>query len=321
MAAVRADIAGARVTDIHVLITGETGTGKELVAEAIHEGSDRRARSFVRINCAAIPESLVENELFGHERGAFTGAESQRGGLLEDGAGGTVFFDEVGDMSPLAQAKILRVIENKEVRRLGGRGTILIDIRVLAATNQDLEQRVSGGAFRADLYYRLNVARIHVPPLRQHKEDIPELTDHYIKDCNQRFGGTVEGVDDAVLQRWLQYDWPGNVRELRNVVESSFLKARSGRISLSALSGHFLELLERRHGTTDERQQLLDALFRADWNKTRAAETLRWSRMTLYRRLAKHGLNRPLPPGERADGPPLRSPIDTRRRQRFTNRP
>ncbi len=321
MAAVRAEIDSARLTDIHVLITGETGTGKELVAEGIHEGSDRRGRPFVRINCAAIPESLVESELFGHERGAFTGAESHRGGLLGDGAGGTVFFDEVGDMSPLAQAKILRVIENKEVRRLGGRGAIPIDIRILAATNQELEQLVSCGAFRADLYYRLNVARIHVPPLRQHKEDIPALADHYIKECNDRFGGTVEGVDDAVLQRWLEYDWPGNVRELRNVVESSFLKARSGRISLSHLSDHFLELLERRRGAVDERQQLLDALFRSDWNKTRAAAALRWSRMTLYRRLAKHGLSGPPPSGERADGAPLRSPIDTRRRQRFMNRP
>ena len=311
MVAVRENIEAAGLTDSHVLITGETGTGKELVAQAIHDGSARQRRPFIRINCAAIPESLVESELFGYERGAFTGAVAARQGLLADGAGGTVFFDEIGDMSPVAQAKVLRVIESKEMRRLGGRGTIPIDVRLLAATNRDLEQLVSCGTFRSDLYYRLNVARIHVPPLREHKEDIPVLAQHYIKEFNERFGGSIVGVDDDVLQRLLEYDWPGNARELRNVVESSFLKARTGRVGLSHLSDYFRRQLEQR-GSIDERQQLLDALFRAEWNKTRAAESLRWSRMTLYRRMAKHGLTAHSTSSRRIDGPPLRKPADTR---------
>ena len=193
-----------------VLITGETGTGKELAAEFIHRQSNRRNKPFVCVNCAAIPDPLLESELFGHARGAFTGADSTRDGLFRSAEGGTVLLDEIGDMSLTAQAKILRVLETKEVSRLGGVERQKVDIRFLAATNQDLESMTERGAFRRDLFYRLNVARVELPPLRDRKEDIPLLVEHYRRQLG---GDDLARISEECMNRIAQYDWPGNIRE------------------------------------------------------------------------------------------------------------
>ena len=211
------------MTDSHVLITGETGTGKELAARYIHRHSARRAKPLVTINCAALPDGLFESELFGYERGAFTGASSSYSGRLKLADAGTVLFDEIGDMSPYAQAKILRLIETKEVYPLGGRRSIPLDIRIIAATNRDLERQVSKNEFRQDLYFRLNVVRVQLPPLRERKEDIPLLTEHFVQEFGARLGRQIEGFSDEATERLLNYDWPGNVRELMNLVERIFI--------------------------------------------------------------------------------------------------
>jgi len=275
-----------------VLITGETGTGKELAAELIHRGSRRQRRPFVRLNCAAIPDSLLESELFGYERGAFTGAHIATAGKLQLADGGTVLLDEVGDMSPYAQAKILRLIENKEIERLGGRRNVRIDVRILAATNQDLERMVADGRFRKDLYFRLNVARINVPPLRDRKEDLPALLAYYVGRFNRDFGRDVEGISRDALDILLSYEWPGNVRELKNLVESGFANVRSGRISLADLPPSFCHLTGNgpKGPESTERDRLLATLVATKWNKSKAAERLHWSRMTVYRKMAKYRL-------------------------------
>jgi DNA-binding NtrC family response regulator len=288
MATVRAAVTAVGAADINVLVTGETGTGKELAAEAIHAISHRRHHPLVRINCAAIPETLLESELFGHERGAFTGADTRTDGLLTTARGGTVFFDEIGDMTPIAQAKILRVIERKEVQRLGGRGSLPVDLRVLAATNRDVEQLVRQGQFRADLYFRLNVARVHLPSLADRKEDIPVLVGHFVEEFNHLTGRQVTGASDEFLDRLLRHDWPGNVRELRNVVESCFLTARSGPLQSIHVPDHFLRQAPAVHLT--DRDRVIQALTSSRGDKTKAAAMLQWSRMTLYRRLAKYQL-------------------------------
>jgi DNA-binding NtrC family response regulator len=277
--------------DTSVLVTGETGTGKELVATAIHRGGARRGRPFVPVNCAAIPESLLESELFGHEKGAFTGAHTASEGKLEQADGGTVFFDEVGEMTPLAQAKILRALETREVVRVGGRKAVPVDVRVIAATNQDLEVAVGRGDFRKDLYYRLNVARIHLPPLRLHPEDIPALCSHYLQHFNRRFGRNVEGFTDAAMKELIRYRWPGNVRELKNLVEAVFVNLPSGQIALADLPPMFRAQLSGAASLPEEeRHKLLDALLATRWNVSRAAQHLHWSRMTMYRKMAKYQL-------------------------------
>jgi DNA-binding NtrC family response regulator len=280
-------------TDSNVLITGETGTGKELVARLIHTNSRRQQKPFVSVNCAAIPESLLESELFGYERGAFTGAHSFREGKLKLADGGTALFDEIGDMSPHAQAKILRAIETKEVHRLGGRSSTLLDIRIVAATNQELEQSVARGTFRKDLYFRLNVARIHLPPLRERKEDIPILLDHYLREFNHRFDRHVEGFAEEALTQLLRYDWPGNVRELKNLLEAVFVTLPSPTTTLMELPEQFRKHLgEAADLPGDERDRVLFALFSTNWNKSKAAQKLHWSRMTLYRKLVKYHIVR-----------------------------
>ncbi len=289
MREIKAYLPKVATTDSTVLITGETGTGKELAAELIHRNSSRHKKPFVCINCAALPESLVESEMFGYERGAFTGAYTAYAGKLKLAHGGTVFFDEIGDMSPYAQAKILRVIESKEFYRVGGERSIPLDVRVISATNQDLEQLMTKGRFRNDLYYRLNVARLHLLPLRDRKEDIPSLIEHYIRELNRRFGREVEGFTDDALEYLFLYDWPGNVRELKNLLEAAFINLPSRKIAFMDLTKEFQKRLKEAEGLPKkERDRLLSALFATNWNKSKAARKLHWSRMTLYRKMAKY---------------------------------
>src|SRR5262249_36132846 len=222
-------------TDSHVLITGETGTGKELAAQNIHHNSARRAKPLININRAALTDGLLESELFGYERGAFTGATSSYSGKLKLADGGTVLFDEIGDMSPYAQAKILRVIETKEVYPLGGRRSVPLDIRIIAATNRDLDQRMANSDFRQDLYFRLNVARVRLPPLRERKDDIQLLIDHYVEKFAAQFGRGIEGFSDEAMERLLSHDWPGNIRELINLIERIFIDPPQEKISIADL--------------------------------------------------------------------------------------
>jgi len=280
-------------SDSNVLITGETGTGKELVAEMIHRNSSRVHKPFVCINCAAIPDTLFESELFGYERGAFTGAHATTMGKLEAANGGTVFFDEIGEMTPYAQAKILRTIESKQIQHLGGHRSIALNIRVVSATNRDLDALAMDDHFRKDLYFRINVGRIHLPPLRERKGDIVALIEHFIREFNQSFSAGVSGVESETMERLLDYRWPGNVRELRNVIESIFVSRPAPRITFSDLP----EWLRNRLRAIDptalmtESDRILNALLATNWNKSLAAQKLHWSRMTLYRKLAKYGLD------------------------------
>jgi DNA-binding NtrC family response regulator len=287
-------IANVAATDSTVLITGETGTGKELAIELIHYYSARRAKPLVRINCAAIPDTLLESELFGYERGAFTGAHIAFDGKLKCADGGTVFFDEIGDMTPYAQAKLLRVIETREADRLGGTKSVALNIRIAAATNLDLEPLLTQGKFRKDLYFRLNVVRIHLPPLRERRQDIPSLVDHYINVLNTRMGTRASGITAAALESLVRYDWPGNVRELKNVVEATLVGHPSGTITPARLPAYLRQSVEaplaavENDGDSTERDRVLSALFDTNWNKCKAAKQLHWSRMTLYRKMAKH---------------------------------
>lgn len=292
---IRDYVHSASLCDSNVLISGETGTGKERVAQSLHAYSQRRHKPLICVNCAAVPESLLESELFGHEKGAFTGANAAYEGKLKLANGGTVFFDEIGDMTPLAQAKILRAIESKQIYPLGGRKGISLDFRVVAATNQSLEKMVEEGTFRKDLYYRLNVVRIHLPPLRERKEDIPLLTREHLQEFNERLGVQVEGLDDEAMRLFLCYHWPGNIRELRNVIESALITHPEQTIRASDLPQTFRPKVAKIDNETSEqegeREVLLAALFSTNWNKSRAAKKLNWSRMTIYRKMHKYHIN------------------------------
>jgi len=289
MQAIKIQLARIAPSSSNVLITGETGTGKELLACAVHEMSPRAAKPFVRLNCAAIPDSLVESELFGYERGAFTGAHIRTRGWLEAADHGTLFLDEVGDMSPLTQAKFLRVIENKEFHRLGGKSQIKVDVRFVVATNRNLEDMVATNKFRQDLYYRLNIARIDLPPLRDRKEDIAMLLQHYIHEFNNQNRQHKKEITDEVWNCLMSYDWPGNIRELKNVLEASFVNSDHQKIGIDDLPEQFRKRLRSAAPPgADERQQLLGALLHTKWNKSKAAAELRWSRMTLYRKMHKY---------------------------------
>ena len=283
-------------TDCNVLITGETGTGKELVADLIHRSSRRGDGPFLCINCAAIPDTLLESELFGYERGAFTGALRRQEGKLRLANGGTIFFDEIGDMSWQGQAKILRVIESRQVIRLGGSEKLALDIRILAATNRDEASLSSDANFRKDLFFRLNVAHVHLPPLRDRKIDIPNLMDFYRRRFNVLFRCDVRGFSEEVLRLFLNYSWPGNVRELRNVVEALFLNSPSAWVKADDLGDELRSRLSYRDSAFyTESDRILSALLETNWNKSKAAEKLRWSRMTLYRKIAKLHLTKMTP--------------------------
>ena len=275
----------------NVLITGETGTGKELVAELIHSNSPRRLNPFVCLNSAAIPDSLLESELFGHERGAFTGAGWAQRGKMALAHKGTLFFDEIGDVGMPAQAKLLRAIEGKSVYRLGGEKEFAFDVRILAATNQDLDAARQQNRFRSDLYYRLNVVRIQVPPLRDRREDIPVLLSHYIGQFNSSFGLRIEGFTEEALHQLISYEWPGNIRELRNVVEAIFVNVPGRTVDVARLPTCVRTYLSTPTKPA-ERDALLCALAATNWNKTKAANQLQWSRTTLYRKMATYNIVR-----------------------------
>ncbi|MEO8017682.1 MAG: sigma-54 dependent transcriptional regulator [Pseudomonadota bacterium] len=273
-------------SDASVLITGETGTGKEGVARYLHEHSPRAAKPMACINCSALPEGLIESELFGHERGSFTGAHQSARGRIREAAGGTLFLDEIGDMPHAAQAKILRALENHEVTPVGGRRGEPIDVRVIAATNVEPRTLLADNRLRRDLFYRLNVVELHLPPLRDRKEDIILLFDHFMRTRLPQ-GALAPKLTAAGVQRMIDHDWPGNVREVRNLVERLLIDLPAGEIPDENLPG------ASAGGSPDthERERLLAALVTTRWNKRKAAAALQWSRMTLYRKLAKHNIS------------------------------
>lgn len=288
----RTVISRVAASDTNLLITGESGTGKELVAEMVHRASARSRGRLVAVNCAAIPDSLFESELFGHQRGAFTGAVTSREGRFGEAHEGTLFLDEIGELSQYAQAKILRAVETGRIDRLGARGGAEVNVRCVAATNRNLEEMVASGTFRQDLYFRLNVVEIELPPLRERTEDIPVLLDYYIPQLNKRFGTIIQRVDDGLMELLRGYAWPGNIRELRNLLESIYALRPQPVITTADLPDAFRRRL-RLHRTDDEKQRLLATLRATNWNKSAAAKALRWSRVTLYRKLTKYDLTAP----------------------------
>ena len=288
-------VARVAPTDSTVLITGESGTGKELIARAIHKRSRRASGPFIRVNCAAIPQSLIASELFGHEKGAFTGATERRLGRFELANGGTIFLDEIGDIPADTQVALLRVLQERELERVGGRHTIAVDVRVIAATNRDLKMAVQAGTFRLDLFYRLNVFPVHVPSLRERKDDIPLLAQAFLDGFSKSFGLPRVGVTRRAKDALLAYHWPGNVRELRNILERGVILSECGLIDLCHLSLDTSPAVSNPSATsTDlsvvERETIRRVMLECKGNKSRAAKRLGLSRTQLYVRLQKHGI-------------------------------
>ncbi len=292
-------IRDAAPSETTVLIEGETGTGKELVARAIHHTSPRRDKPFVAVSCGALPDSLLESELFGHVRGAFTGAESDRPGRFELAHGGTLFLDEIGEVSPALQVKLLRVIETREFERLGDRKTTRVDVRFIAATNRDLRKDVASGRFREDLFYRLNVLAIRLPPLRERAEDIPLLVGHFVTAFSEQTGKKIGGASQETMDIMVDYSWPGNVRQLENAIEHAFIHCTGGLIQ----PHHLPEELQQPHRWVIERasaaqrpleslekELILTALERTSWRRSEAARVLGISRSSLWRKMRKHGI-------------------------------
>ncbi len=285
-------------TDTTVLITGESGTGKSLVAKAIHFLSDRKDRPFVTINCAAIPETLLEAELFGYEKGAFTGAHSSKKGKFELAQGGTIFLDEIGDMPQSLQAKLLRVLQDKEIERLGGERIIKVDVRIIAATNRDLTKLVKEGKFREDLYYRLNVVPLHIPPLRDRKEDIPLLVEHFLEKYNKKYSKSVS-VSPAVMEAFINYSWQGNIRELENTIER-LVVMNDGVVEPKDLPPHILLHRDQTEETVEldlptqimetEKERIINALEKTGYVKSRAAKLLGYTLRQLDYRIKKYGI-------------------------------
>jgi len=284
-----------------VLLTGESGTGKDLAAKVIHYTSQRANKPFMNITCSALPETLLESELFGHERGAFTGADRQKRGLIEMADGGTVFLDEIGEMVPLLQAKLLRFLEEKSFKRVGGAADIKVDVRVIAATNRDLDEEVRKGHFRSDLFYRLNVVPINLPALRQRPNDIPRLVNFYVDLYNTEFRKRIHAVSSSAMEKLKAYAWPGNVRELRNSVERAMLLAEGDELTLEnfavgGASGRAAGAVELPANGVDleqwERSFVLQALERSGWNQTRAATLLGLNRDQIRYRIEKFKLER-----------------------------
>jgi two-component system nitrogen regulation response regulator NtrX len=285
-------------SDAGVLLTGESGTGKELLAALIHRESPFASRPFVKVNCAAIPTELIESELFGHEKGAFTGAAGLRRGKFELADGGSIFLDEVGDLHEASQAKLLRVLQDGELQRVGGEQSIRVTVRVIAATNRRLDQMIADGRFRQDLYYRLSVVPIRVPALRERREDIRELTAYFIAEFCSRNNVRAKAIDDDVMPALEQYDWPGNVRELRNTVERMAILTPGGRITIDSIPA---EVRRPRPSPSSglhavrnaaERDRIREALDRTSWNVSAAARLLDVERTSLHKRMRALGLSR-----------------------------
>src|SRR5262249_31482020 len=293
-------------SDTTVLITGESGTGKEVVSSLIHQGSPRAGKPFVAINCAALPEQLLESELFGHEKGAFTGAIAAKVGRIEQAAGGTLFLDEIAEMSPLVQAKFLRVLEEREFQRVGGTRTLKADVRVIAATNRDLPAAIARGAFREDLFYRLNVFQIPIAPLRERPEDILPLADTFLEELGRSMGRPAAGISRDAREWMMSYAWPGNVRELRNAIERAILLCDGGLITRDHLPHVPVVAVVQANGDgrnvvpfpsqglkleVMERKMVEKALGQAKGNKARAARLLGLTRSQLYSRIEKYGIS------------------------------
>ena len=301
-----------------VLILGETGTGKELVAEAIHFASTRKQGPLVKVNCSALSENLLESELFGHVKGAFTGAIKDKVGRFEAAHGGTIFLDEIGDISPLIQLKLLRVLQEKEIEPVGSSQTQKVDVRVLAATNKDLRGLVREGQFRQDLYYRLRVFQIDLPALREHKEDIPLLVENFMERFNRQTGKSIRSISDEVKQCFMDYCWPGNVRELENTIEHAYVTCQGSEIGLFDLPPE-LRMTEFRaaecRGRTKAdsqgkpaaapgaitREQLVKMLESCGWSKAEAARRLGLNRATVWRKMKQWGI--PMKPSKSKDRP------------------
>jgi two-component system response regulator HydG len=285
-----------------VLIQGQSGTGKELVASAIHHNSPRKSSPFIKVNCAALPETLLESELFGHEKGAFTGAAGPRKGRFERADHGTLFLDEIGEMAPATQAKILRVLQEREFEPVGGNRSIRVDTRIISATNRNLEEEIAADQFREDLYYRLNVVTITVPPLRERLSDIPLLAEHFLEQYAARNHRTFKGIAPQAMDLLMRYSWPGNVRELENVIERAVIMARGDHIGTehfpstisdqeSATSGHAPTLPSGRSLKEVEREMILQTLDDMGGNRTQTAKILGISRRTLQLKLKEYGIN------------------------------
>src|SRR5206468_3103061 len=283
-------------TDTTVLLTGESGTGKEVVARFIHRASARANGPFIALNCAALPEQLLESELFGYERGAFTGAQQSKPGQIELAAGGVLFLDEVSEMSLSAQAKFLRVLQEREFQRLGGTRLQKANVRVVAATNRDLRKAVERGDFREDLYYRLQVFDIRIAPLREHKSDVLPLSEAFLQEIGRSFGRPPAGLTRDAREALLRYDWPGNVRELRNALERAAILCEGGLIAAQHLALHGAARPSRAPTTdlnTVERDTIAQVMHDCRWNKSKAAQRLGLSRTQLYVRLRKYQLEQP----------------------------
>jgi len=291
----------AAETDSTVLLRGETGTGKELLARALHEGSDRRKGPFIAVNCAALVDTLMESELFGHEKGAFTGATGRKPGKFELAVGGTLFLDEIGEMAVEVQAKLLRAIQEREFYRVGGTAPVSVDIRIIAATNKDLQAEVAARRFRQDLYYRLSVVTIDVPPLRRRREDIASLVDHAVREAGRKIKRRVKGVSDKALKALEKYDWPGNIRELINVVERAVVLSREEILDMDLLPEEIRG--SRRHVSGDEgevmslkeaeRRAVSRALEHTGWKKGETAQLLGISWPTLNKKIDEYGIKKP----------------------------
>lgn len=290
-------------TDVTVLIHGETGTGKELIARAIHANSPRRRNRFVAVNCGSLAETLLESELFGHEKGAFTGALMQRKGIFEVADGGTLFLDEVGEIPPATQVKLLRVLQEREFQRVGGTDPVQVSLRIVAATNQNLEELIIQGRFRKDLYYRLNVVPIVVPPLRERPEDIPLLVSHFIDKWNPQMNKCVRGMNHQAITLMMGYGWPGNIRELENAIQRMMVTAAGELLDVQDLPPELrgtqagvqmrtkdLKGVARWSAGIAEKSAILDALVEAQWNVTQTARSLRVSRATLQSKMKLYGL-------------------------------
>jgi len=278
--------------DTTVLITGESGTGKELVAEAIHYMGVRKDKPMVKVNCAALPENLLESELFGHIKGAFTGAIQNKVGRFQLADGGTIFLDEIGDISPALQVRLLRVLQEKQIERVGSATPIPVDVRIIAATNRNLQDKIRSGEFREDLFYRLKVVTVSLPPLRERKEDIPLLVEAFIRKFNDKFGKNVRGLSDDVLRCFMDHSWPGNVRELEHVLEHAFVLCRRTSIEMDDLPPEMQSPQRQMDtGEIDEREKIRQALVRTDGNKAKAARLLNMSRRTIYRKIEDYELD------------------------------